>query len=152
MQHRTMTFSFLRGMGPRNEDLVILLHTTENPTDDEWNEFLAAFDPSDLTRTRALVLTAGGGPSLMQRKALVDFLHGRQPPVAVVSSRAVVRGILRALSWFNPNMSSFPEGSLGKALDFLRVDRLEHARVRTEIRFLQNKLEHVAGHDAIVYP
>jgi hypothetical protein len=149
MRDKNMVFGILGKLGPNGHDLAVLVHTEGNPSNVEWDDFMTRIEKANLSKLRTLVVTAGGGPSSVQRKRVVDFLHGERSPVAVVSSNPMVRGVVTALSWFNATMASFPESSLSQALDFLQIDRGEHARVRAEVRVLRKQLGVAEGRDLI---
>jgi hypothetical protein len=99
------------------------------------------------------VVTEGGGPNAAQRRVLQDrYLarqkaHNREYLVAVMTDAALVRGIVKALNWFNPDANSFAyaDGAgVPAALEHLRVDATTGARIRVELAVMRRELSRVA--------
>jgi hypothetical protein len=88
-------------------DLYLVVHRARPPSDEEWMDYLRSWKPHDMSRMRTLVFTDGGGPDAAQRKAANDALGGKASLTAVVSPSYVVRGVVTALSWFNPKIRAF---------------------------------------------
>lgn len=94
-------------------ELFVVVHPDRPPTDDDWTAYIRSWHPLDMGRMRTLVFTDGGGPNAAQRKLANQALRGRSSLTAVVSSSPMVRGIVTALSWFNPKIKAFsPEEAL----------------------------------------
>lgn len=112
----TMAFS-------RFGDYIVTAHTAAAPTDEEWARYLhdsAQWLPECVG---FLIVTDGGGPTSRQRRELERTLkavrHGAR--FAVVSSSLLGRGIVVAISLFNPTIRAFRPDDLAGALDYLRV-------------------------------
>jgi hypothetical protein len=123
MSTHAMTFTVI-------DRLFLVVYGTENPTDEEWNEYLDLVRRHGITRTMQLVVTDGGEPSAPQRRTLNQLLGGYPVPVAVVSGSVRVRGTVTALSWFNRQIRAFPPSALRDAVAYLeipasRVDLIE---------------------------
>jgi len=102
-------------------DLFVVIHPATPPNDDDWMDYLRSWRPLDMTRMRTLVFTDGGGPNAAQRKLANDALGGKASLTAVVSASQLVRGMVTALSWFNPKIKAFaPEEAL-EAFHYLGV-------------------------------
>jgi hypothetical protein len=102
-------------------DLFVVIHPATPPTEDEWMDYLRSWRPLDMARMRTIVFTDGGGPNAAQRKLANEALAGKPSLTAVVSSSQVVRGMVTALSWFNPKIKAFgPEEAL-EAFHYLGV-------------------------------
>ena len=122
--------------------VMIALHSEEAPTDAEWNGYLDAMaHVPDLSALRSIAFTDGGAPNSRQRKALNDLLAPRlkgSPGLAVaVSSSALVRSVVTALSWFNPNVKAFAPDRVNDAYKYLRLTSSEIAGIRVELRRLR---------------
>lgn len=95
------------------------------PTDAEWDGYLdfieANLEPG--VHPQSVVVTDGGGPTPAQRKKLNDLIarHSRSVKVAVMTGSPVARGIVTALSWYNPIYRAFGPADLDGALAFLGV-------------------------------
>lgn len=125
------------------KNLGISVHTAKPPTNEEWQELITLMQPSDVANFRAISLTDGGAPNSAQRKSMNDYLAGRVPLSAVVTQSTVVRGVVTAMSWFNPNIKSFSPEELDAALVHLKVNRSEFALIKKEIRTLANSFGNV---------
>jgi hypothetical protein len=122
------------------ENLHILVHTDKPPSDEEWQDYLRTFGKVPPERLRTIVFTLGGGPSAAQRKLLNDKLNGKATPAAVVSTSAVVRGIVTALAWFNKDIKAFAPDQTEAAFEYLGFDVHQTARFMLEVRSLRTKL------------
>ena len=122
-QAETKRKAVTRRVGP----LVILLQGTESPTETEWAECLHLVGKvGDINSTRVLVVTAGGGPTLAQRRALEKVLAGTKVCSAVVSDSVKVRFILASVALFSTQISTFQLREIHRAYEFLG---LTHAQV-----------------------
>jgi hypothetical protein len=66
------------------------------------------------------VFTDGGAPNSSQRRIVNEILAGRPPiPAAVVSNSALARGVITALSWFNPKIKAFAPDEVIDAYHYL---------------------------------
>src|SRR5882757_1108352 len=91
--------------------LSVTVHSTAAPSGAEWQRYLddmIRLDP--IADRKVIVWSYGGGPDLGQRKRLVEAVKGREAPVALFTSSAVMRGIGVALSWFNPKFKIYAPG------------------------------------------
>jgi hypothetical protein len=75
----------------------------------------------DMDRVGVLTFTDGAGPTAAQRADMRDFLGGRQLRLAVVSASRLTRGIVTAISWFNPAIRVFAPAELARAYTYLDV-------------------------------
>lgn len=110
--------------------IVFSLHNKKTPSDEEWDEYLCVLSEAAETLQgnsrglRALSISDGGGPSARQRHRLKIFMQrhteGRNL-VAVVTSDAIVRGIVKALNWFNPQTRAFAPHELPAAISYLQL-------------------------------
>jgi hypothetical protein len=133
-----MAFTFLRGAA--GDGLMLLVHTTRAPSDAEWKPYFEELAQHDPIKLKSLVFTDGGAPSGAQRKQVNDMLNGRTSMAAVVTPSTVVRGVVTALSWFNPKIKVFPPDQTEAALTYLGVKSDELPQVRLEIQILRQKL------------
>lgn len=108
--------------------VVLSLHRKDAPSDQAWIEYIESFVAAlaevqgDARRIRGLAISDGGGPTAKQRDQLNAFMRhsteGRGT-VAIVTSDSIVRGIVKALSWFNPMARAFAPDELSRAIDYL---------------------------------
>jgi hypothetical protein len=119
----------------------VAVHGESSPSDAEWKEYTEAvrvelekgLDPAAM---RTLVFSDGGGPSAAQRKRINDILNGRTTPVALVSSSGMMRGVVTALQWFNPEMRTFSPDEVVDALKFLKVPESQYELIWKETQKL----------------
>ncbi|NUP05419.1 MAG: hypothetical protein HOW73_05090 [Polyangiaceae bacterium] len=130
-------------------DTVAMVHTADPPSDEEWDAYLASQRAH--WSARVLVFTEGGGPTTLQRGRLNDALAGRIVKTAVVSSSAVIRGIVTALSWFNPGIKSFLPNEASAALRYLGVAVEDQAGLMQKVTRLSKELK-AGGLRCVVWP
>jgi hypothetical protein len=107
----------------RVDSLVVLIETSDNPTDEEWDEFLniLAGNQGNFSKIQVLVMTDGGGPDREQRKRLAKVLADEPIRVAVVSDSAKVRFIASSIFLLNRDHGCFANKEIDKAFDHLRL-------------------------------
>jgi hypothetical protein len=126
--------------------VLIQLHTSEAPTDAEWNTCLALGEQygkkqnGSFSSLRVLAITDGGAPTTLQRGKLNDVMDGQTVLVSTVSSNSMVRGVVTALSWFNRGIRVFSPAQITSALDHLLLTEAERKLVFADIAVLQPKL------------
>lgn len=132
----------------RIENLLVVVHTTESPTDQEWRHYL---DVSlamgrdlggDLRRGKILVVTDGGSPGIAQRSLAVksaEQMHGARMPIAVLSSSRFVR-ILVTSAGFVLNMKAFTPAEVQALFDFLGLSYLAARPVWAELERIDRAL------------
>jgi hypothetical protein len=106
-------------------EIMVVIHTSRPPSDAEWKEYVDGVASCDLETARSIVITDGGAPSAQQRKLLNDVIGGRQPPGVVISPSTFVRGVVTALSWFNPGLKAFAPEDFDKACHYLELSPSE---------------------------
>lgn len=117
--------------------LVVTVHTSAVPDDEEWALYVAGADAYlPLEDQRILVVSAGGGPNGKQRKMLIDVLNGARVPVAIITNSWLMRGSGIAVSWFNPSLKVFGPDAFDSAIDYLGLtpwEQVESARCLKEL-------------------
>lgn len=112
-------------------DVTIAVHTDQAPSDSEWDGWIELCANRAPKRLGFLIFTDGGGPSSVQRSKLSRIPELKRIPSAVVTSSAIGRGIVTAVSWLGTNVRAFAPVNLRGALDFLRVpEELRHGVTR----------------------
>jgi hypothetical protein len=103
--------------------VLLAVHRAESPTSDEWNAYVdtAKALSQMIAKPAALTVTEGGAPNTVQRAQINDLLAGRTFPAAIVSKSTFVRGIVTALSWFNPATKAFEPGKFTAACEHAGV-------------------------------
>jgi len=115
-------------------DVIVCIHTAQPPSDEEWHEFIVAIKSfKDVSKVRNLVLTEGGAPNSVQRRAVNELLQGKPGVSAVVSGSALVRGVVTALNWFNPYVKTFAPSEVEDAYRYLRLAPKDVEALRVQI-------------------
>jgi hypothetical protein len=127
-------------------DLLIALHDKDQPTDSQWAALMDNLKTviskhgGDFSRIYGMVITDGGAPSHSQRELLNNVLSGKSWKISVLSDSLMVRGVVTALNWFNPEIRAFPSSEVQAFMSHLPVQRSEYPLVRRETRLLQNDI------------
>lgn len=122
--------------------VAIMVHTKDNPSEEEWSDFMTRLRQDRGRYGCALIFTDGGGPSTMQRGQMNDAFEEIKfkGKVAVVTVSRLARGIVTALSWFNPNVKSFTPLQVNAALEYLEVLPGDQDKVRNELTKVRSQL------------
>jgi len=125
--------------------LHVIVVGQKDPSVADWAEYMKALHAEekkgiDVTMMRTLVFSDGGGPNSTMRKQASDLLKGRATPLAIVTGSAMMRGIITALSWFNPEARAFSPSNVGEALQFLQVPTLKFDTIKTTAQELRKSL------------
>jgi hypothetical protein len=129
--------------------VLLCAHTADAPSMDEWEGYVEYCVRLPHSCNKTLVLTEGGGPNAAQRRLLQERYLGPQKArcseyrVAVMTDSALVRGIVKALNWFNPDANSFPyNDGLGVplAIEHLHVDERTGKLIRVELGVMRREL------------
>lgn len=117
--------------------LSVMVHGPGAPTNLEWQRFLRdAVDQRTGSHWRNLVVSYGGRPDGEQRKLLADMLKGRAAPTAIMTSSAIVRAAVAAMSFFNRQMKAFALDDFEGAASYLELtadERAKAQRLRAEL-------------------
>jgi hypothetical protein len=125
-----------RSVSADGGDVMVFLHTPGAPTREEWAkcmEMLARLAATGaFPKVRVLVVTDGGGPDVVMRGELQAFFkkQGHAPKTAVVTTSILSRGIVTAVSWFNPNIKAFAPIHFPAALEHLGLSRAAQRLLR----------------------
>jgi hypothetical protein len=122
--------------------IMILVHAKDAPSDDEWKVYLKDATMSRDTIQGFLVVSEGGGPNTVQRAEMNEALEveKRGPKTAVVTVSRIGRGIVTALSWFNPGIKAFSTINVPAALDYLGMPKPDHDGLLLELKRLKSEL------------
>jgi len=103
--------------------MIIALHTKKAPSDAEWNTYIGLCQEAlkilngDSTRLAGIAITDGGAPNAKQRALLATIIKDVHIRGAVVTESTLVRGVVTALSWINPQIKAYsPTGVVDAAL------------------------------------
>ncbi len=131
-------------------DVMLFLHTDRAPTPDEWHQVMTCASDyarrGNIRRLRGLVISDGGGPDMEMRNEIKQVYeeHDFALPTAVLTSNLVVRGLVAAISWFNPSIRVFSPNRLPAALSYLGVSSSALRPLQAAAHTLQAELPPVA--------
>lgn len=102
--------------------LLLGLHSGLAPSDAEWDHYCSLI-PGVLAHANAgcMVLTDGGAPTRRQRDQLRKQLGSEARWTAVITDKALVRGVVTAIRWFNPQVCAFAPWESPQAFKFIGV-------------------------------
>jgi hypothetical protein len=131
--------------------IILWLHTEEPTSDAEWAagmELVRAHDVAshgDMERLRFFVITDGGSPTTKMRQDWKVVLDGRKHKAAILMNMnsAIMRGIVTAASWFNPDVKAFAPSELAKALNHVGLKLEDADRILAEMHDMQRELKTV---------
>lgn len=126
------------------DKVLVLVHTAENPNDEEWMSYVREIQRQGKDLLPQIVLTEGGRPNTVQRKALTDVLAGRSVKVAVLSEQAMVRGVVTAIGWFNKDIKAFSPSNLSPAMSYLGLSEAHRFVIEGSLSFLRGNLAKAA--------
>jgi len=126
------------------EGMLLVVGGTKEPTEREFQEYYKfceeRWPPSS---AYCMVVTGSAGLNPKQRDAINKLIKARKlaPKVAIVTDAAMVRGVVTALSWFNPGTKAFSTAKLDEALAHLDVPAGEKStKIILEVRKMQTAL------------
>lgn len=133
---RTMAYKLFK------QRFILLVHSKDTPTDEEWKPYIEDCRAWRDKIEGFLIVSEGGGPNTLQRGEMNDALEAekRGGKTAVVTLSRVARGIVTALSWFNPDIKAFSTLSIPAALDYLGVAPADHDAVIAEVKRLKTEI------------
>ncbi|HEX5656127.1 MAG TPA: hypothetical protein VFX59_02985 [Polyangiales bacterium] len=114
----------------------------------EWEELVAQLESfgmasgADPKRARMLVVTDGGAPDARQRSQLGRLWGGKSIQTAVMvpgMSNPLKRGLMTALTWFNPRMAFFVPTQLADALQHVGLAEAQ-GKLWSSLLVLQRQL------------
>jgi hypothetical protein len=123
--------------------VLCTLHSEGAPSDAEWDAAMKLLDthrkPND-ELVSILVITAGGAPTVAQRRRGNQITMGRHCTRAICTDSKATLVIVRGLSWFAPGLMSFSTAQLGEAMRYVGVSADELPVVWPKIAALNAKL------------
>jgi hypothetical protein len=127
-------------------DVLLFLHTADPPTVEEWRDCMQRMreyaKTIDVKRLSVLVISDGGGPDSLMRGELTDFYEhtGHTLRTSVIATSVIVRGIVTALSWFNPQMKAYSPKQMPSALKHLNLPLPALPRILREFKTMEKEL------------
>ena len=123
--------------------VVCTLHTEQAPSDDEWDAAMGLLDRhrrADGELASMLIFTAGGAPTVAQRRRGNQITMGRRCTRAICTDSKATLVIVRGLSWFAPGLKSFSTQELAEAIRYVGVSADEARQVWSKITALNGRL------------
>jgi hypothetical protein len=121
--------------------LLLGVHGAATPSDAEWQRY-CDWIPGLLAHPNAgcIVLTDGGAPNSQQRERMRKQLGTAGVWTAVVTDKALVRGVVTAIRWFNPKICAFAPWELREAFKFVGVDAAQSSQLCAAFKELDAQL------------
>jgi hypothetical protein len=121
--------------------VLLALHGAATPSDAEWNQYCEAI-PGVLAHPNGvgMVLTDGGAPTAAQRSVMRKKGDGATRRNAVVTDKTIVRGVITAISWFNPGVCAFEPREFSEAFTFVGLRGGQITNVCTALKQLDLEL------------
>jgi hypothetical protein len=130
--------------------IAILVHGSGTPSNDEWQAWLREYQQRKAEFQGLLIYSLGGGPSSAQRTELREVVETLEhvPQTVIVTSSAIVRGIVTALTWFISQRNRaklFAPAKLEDAFAALGLTEAERRRAYKRILNLAEQVTRPAG-------
>jgi hypothetical protein len=123
-------------------NLIIAVHGEHPPSDAEWKHYVASMKSNpNLGMAKSLAITDGGAPTPAQRREVNEIIGNRPGLTAVLSASAAVRGVVTALSWFNPHIKAFSPSDKDGAFRHLQLSANEITEAVRTIELLRLELK-----------
>lgn len=132
---RTMVHGEING-------ILLCIHNASPPDPEEWAAYMATFRKHAKSgKMKQLVVTEGGGPNTAMRNEINSAVKGVQNVVSVITASAMIRGVVTALNWFNPDVKAFAPDRIKDGLVHLGVSAADMPRLINEARTLHGRLQ-----------
>jgi hypothetical protein len=119
--------------------VAVLVHTSESPTDQDWDQFLADVTNNLTDIKGVLVYTQAVGPSAPQRaRSSAAFSNaGAEIQTAIMTGSRMVRGIVTALTWaVGGKVKAFSTLEFIRATEYLGLEDDDQLRTRVVLKQL----------------
>jgi hypothetical protein len=103
----------------------------------DWSQFVRALEDQLINVNGLLIFSAGASIDVREREQLEGVLTRGRLRVAVLTDSKALRGAVTALSWFKIPIKSFAANAVEPALNHIRVEKAERARVYTALAQLK---------------
>jgi hypothetical protein len=121
--------------------LLLGVHSELAPSEREWDQY-CSWIPGLLRHPNGacVVLTDGGAPSSAQRDFMRKHLGNASRWTAVITDKALVRGVVTAIRWFNPKVCAFAPWEFPEAFKFVGVSGVQARSVCDALSALDQQL------------
>jgi hypothetical protein len=126
--------------------VMLFVSGTVRPSEEHWQRYLD-FVRSHIRNLRgapmvAIIVARGEAPSSSQRKALAELTEAYPIRVAALVDGMVARGVVTALSWFNPGYAVFAVDDWQSAERHLGLSSALTAQLRDQVAIASRRLKH----------
>lgn len=121
-------------------EIELCVHTSNPPSDQEWDVYVNTLKRFDPDKLRTLVFTDGGAPNGAQRQRVNEALAGKTSIGAVVTNSVRVRSAVTLLSWFNPKIKAFSPADIDDAFRYLGLSSVEIPRIWIVVDRMRERL------------
>jgi hypothetical protein len=119
--------------------IMIAVHTKANPSDEDWDAYLADVNKHVRDLRGVLVYSESAGPSSSQRARINDSYktNNIKMRTAIMSGSRLVRGVVTAMSWtLADDIKSFSTTEFDKAMQYLELSEDEILRAKIVLKGL----------------
>src|SRR5438552_449599 len=101
--------------------ILLYVGTPAPPANDEWTGWVEALrvQAHAPDGARLVVVASDGGPTVVQRRLLIDAVKTGKLKTAVVSDSLVARGIVTAFRWYGLDLDVFKVSAIEGAYRFV---------------------------------
>jgi hypothetical protein len=107
--------------------LMLTVHVASAPTQREWDQWLDMCRKRAGLEARVIVENYGGGPNVVQRRALAEIVRGEDAMCAVLTDSGIERAALTALAWLGMSLRGYGVGQHRQAAEYLKLTPQELA-------------------------
>lgn len=124
------------------DDIHVSVGLSENPTDEEWDNYIKDIG-ENLPAMKGLLSCSGGGqPTPPQRHAVNRFwaAQTKKVPLAIVTTSRLVKIVVTALSWvMGDRIRGFT--TVDEGLDYLQVSADRRAPLHAAVNSMREALK-----------
>ncbi len=122
--------------------LLLYVGTPAPPASGEWANWVGALRERAHAAegARLVVVAADGGPTVVQRKQLIEAVKSAKLKTAVVSDSLLARGIVTAFKWYGLDLDVFKTSGIEGAYRFVSATPDEAEWLRDTLKTLQRSM------------
>lgn len=120
---------------------IFTAYGPDDATEEDAAEILRVLRSMDLKHVKMVTYTTGGTLSLRHRKEVNAVIGKNNPPLAVLVENPFARGVITALSWFNPAVKAFSLGDEFDAFDYVGIPEDMHDHCSEVLHGLIGEME-----------
>jgi hypothetical protein len=132
------------------DNLNILIHSKQSPTEEGWAQYLLALKNHRFTAPpKVLVISDGAGPTPTQRQSLAKATGGAPYFCSIIADAANIRFIAASLALANPSVKSFFPNQLNEALTYLQLTPAQIEKIKQLLATAASRVKNDALQKAV---